>query len=77
MASASPKLPFSTTNVQLNSVNNFNNHHLYQSYNPITGGKFYYEFINLIIVCLAYQADKQQANQMRSTFRYAANNVLN
>ena len=57
----SAKLPFSTANVQLNSINNFNNHHLYQSYNPITG---------------AYNPDKQQANQMRTTFRYAANNVL-
>jgi hypothetical protein len=39
------------------TVNNFNNHHLYQSYNPISG---------------VYNPDKQALNQNRSTFRYAA-----
>ena len=36
---------------------NFNNHHLYQSYNPISG---------------VYSPEKQSMNQARTTFRYAA-----
>ena len=36
---------------------NFNNHHLYQAYNPISG---------------VYSPEKQNMNQARTTFRYAA-----
>lgn len=39
MAKASPKMPFGVESTKINSINNFNNHHLYQSYNPISGGK--------------------------------------
>lgn len=62
-AGSGPEMPFTSDNVNLNSINNFNNHHLYQSYNPITG---------------AYSAEKQELNQKRTTFRFAAaKNVLN
>lgn len=43
------------------TINNFNNHHLYQSYNPISG---------------TYSPEKQAMNQARTTFRYAANNII-
>lgn len=36
---SSPKMPFGQESANINSINNFNNHHLYQSYNPISGGK--------------------------------------
>jgi hypothetical protein len=42
-------------------VNNFNNHHLYQSYNPISG---------------QYSPEKQAMNQARTTFRFAGNNIM-
>jgi hypothetical protein len=52
--SASIKAPTGNANM---TVNNFNNHHLYQSYNPISG---------------SYSPEKHNMNQNRSTFRYAA-----
>lgn len=55
---ATPNLPFTTSNVSLNT---FNNHHLYQSYNPISG---------------VYSPEKQAMNQARSTFRFAANSII-
>mmetsp|Transcript_35560 Transcript_35560/g.41153 ORF Transcript_35560/g.41153 Transcript_35560/m.41153 type:complete len:112 (+) Transcript_35560:1312-1647(+) len=57
-SSASPQMPFTTSNV---SINNFENHHLYQSYNPISG---------------VYSPEKKEMNQARTTFRFAANNII-
>jgi hypothetical protein len=52
------KMPGQNTNM---TVNNFNNHHLYQSYNPISG---------------QYSPEKQAMNQARTTFRFAGNNIM-
>lgn len=42
-------------------ISNFNNHHLYQSYNPISG---------------QYSPEKQAMNQARTTFRYAGSKII-
>ena len=58
MRSASGTAPGKALTLPPNSPNpNFNNHHLYQTYNPISG---------------TYSPDKQAMNQARTTFRYAA-----
>lgn len=43
------------------TVNNFDNHHLYQSYNPING---------------MYSPEKKAMNQARTTFRYAGSSII-
>ena len=53
-----PSLPFTSANI---SINTFNNHHLYQSYNPISG---------------TYSPEKQAMNQARSTFRFAGKSII-
>lgn len=57
-ADSKPKAPFSDPSMP---THNFNNHHLYQMYNPING---------------SYSPDRQSMNQARTTFRFAANNIM-
>lgn len=61
-STAPTKAPLKSLSATPSKNLNFNNHHLYQSYNPISG---------------AYSPEKHNMNQARTTFRYAAaRNVL-